>query len=119
MDAHYSSKLNILRHKEKLSVSYMIALYCKKMHKDCDRDCMGYCRELICIDCADLDSYACLRTDKCAHMLTKSSCSNCKTPCYKPQMRQKIKQVMRFSGPRMFFVHPIIAILYLIRKVKS
>ena len=36
-------------------------------------------------------------------METKTFCSNCKVHCYKPEMRKKIRAVMRFSGPRMIF----------------
>ena len=43
-------------------------------------------------------------------METKTFCSNCKVHCYKPEMREKIRDVMRFSGPRMLFVHPVAAI---------
>ena len=34
--------------------------------------------------------------------------------CYQPQMREQIRQVMRYSGPRMLFHHPVMAIRHLI-----
>ncbi len=40
----------------------------------------------------------------------KTFCANCKVHCYKPQMREQIRQVMRFSGPRMLLYHPVLAI---------
>lgn len=91
--------------KEKRMVSQMIALYCKKKH--------GGKKEL-CPDCAALREYARLRSDKCPFMETKTFCSNCKVHCYKPEMREKIREVMRFSGPRMIFHHPAAAIHHVI-----
>ena len=48
----------------------------------------------------------------------KSFCSNCRVHCYKPDMRQ-IRTVMRFSGPRMVFYHPVMAIRHLIESWKE
>lgn len=33
---------------------------------------------------------------------------------YKPDMREKIRAVMRFSGPRMIFYHPVAAIRHVV-----
>jgi hypothetical protein len=52
-------------------------------------------------------------------METKTFCSNCKVHCYKPEMREKIREIMRFSGPRMIFYHPIMAIRHLIESKKE
>lgn len=92
------------REREKETVSCMISLYCRKKHK---------CKDL-CPECAALKEYACLRSDKCPFMETKTFCSNCKVHCYRPEMREKIREVMRFSGPRMIFYHPIMAIHHVI-----
>lgn len=93
------------REREKRVVSRMIALYCKKKHGT---------REGLCPDCAALDAYARMRADKCPFMETKTFCSNCKVHCYKPEMREKIREVMRFAGPRMLLHHPVMAIRHLI-----
>lgn len=98
------------REREKAMVSEMIALYCKKKH--------GAGKEL-CGECAALDSYARMRSDKCPFMETKTFCSNCKVHCYKPDMREKIREVMRFSGPRMIFHHPVAAIRHVIETKKE
>ena len=39
-------------------------------------------------------------------METKTFCSNCRVHCYRSEMREEIRKVMRFSGPRMIFYHP-------------
>lgn len=98
------------REKEKELVSQMIALYCRKQHG---------CRHALCAECAELDNYARQRSDKCPFMETKTFCSNCKVHCYKPVMREKIREVMRFSGPRMIFSHPITVVHHVIATTKE
>ena len=84
----------------------MISLYCKKRHKR---------KYVLCFECQKLDNYARRRSDKCPFMEIKTFCSNCKVNCYKPVMREKIREVMRFSGPRMIFHHPVTAIHHMIQ----
>ena len=47
-------------------------------------------------------------------METKTFCSNCRVHCYRPDMRERIREVMRFSGPRMMLYHPVMAVRHLI-----
>lgn len=98
------------REREKAMVSQMITLYCKKNHRT---------KNGLCSDCAELDKYARLRSDKCPFMETKTFCSNCKVHCYKQEMREKIRAVMRFAGPRMIFHHPVAAIRHVIETKKE
>lgn len=104
------NKIETKREREKRTVTLMIHIYCKKKH--------GTKKEL-CPDCEALAQYAILRSDKCPFMETKTFCSNCRVHCYKPEMREKIRQVMRFSGPRMIFSHPIMAIRHVIESKRE
>lgn len=97
------------REREKETVSLMIAIYCRKKHGG----------KTLCPECAALDTYARLRSDRCPFMETKTFCSNCRVHCYKADMREKIRAVMRFSGPRMLFHHPIQALRHVIETKKS
>lgn len=101
------------REREKEMVSDMILLYCQKQHKPV-RKASGSGKTELCPECAELEEYARMRSDKCPFMETKTFCSNCKVHCYKPDMRERIRTVMRFSGPRMLFVHPVAAIRHVI-----
>ena len=96
---------------EKLLVSEMIALYCRKQH--------GSAKGTLCPDCQQLHDYALSRIEKCPFMETKTFCSACKVHCYQPAMRGKIRDVMRFSGPRMIFRHPVTAICHVIETKKE
>ena len=99
------------REREKVMVSEMIFLYCRKNHHTKKGE--------LCPECAALEDYARQRSDKCPFMESKTFCSNCRVHCYKPEMREKIRQVMRFSGPRMIFHHPVMAIRHVIESKKE
>ncbi|MBF0518573.1 MAG: nitrous oxide-stimulated promoter family protein [Nitrospirae bacterium] len=89
---------------EKKTVRKMISLYCRKNHKTS--------ANTLCPDCQPLHDYAQARLDRCKFHDSKPNCSHCTIHCYKPDMREKIKAVMRFSGPRMIFRNPILAFLH-------
>lgn len=99
------------RQKETEVVNLMITLYCHGNHKT-----KGH---TLCPECSGLKQYANARVAHCPHMETKTFCSNCKTHCYKPDMREKIRTVMRYSGPRMLFYHPALAIRHVIESKKE
>lgn len=104
------NKVEKKRQQEKQIVSQMIELYCKKQH---------HTKGELCTECKALKDYAMMRSDKCPFMETKTFCSNCKVHCYKADMREKIRKVMRFSGPRMIFYCPIPAIRHVIESKRE
>ena len=86
------------REQEKRVVSQMVHLYCRKQHHRPD----------LCPDCREVLAYAIDRSDHCPFMESKTFCSNCKVHCYAPEKKERIREVMRFSGPRMLFRSSII-----------
>ena len=104
------NRIESKREREKRTVALMIRLYCKKKHGT---------KNKLCPECEALTEYAMMRSDKCPFMETKTFCSNCRVHCYKPEMREKIREVMRFSGPRMIFSHPIMAVRHVIESKKE
>lgn len=96
------------REKEKRIVSLMIRLYCRKKHGG------RKAGEELCEECRELEDYATLRVDKCPFMETKTFCSNCRVHCYRPEMREQIRQVMRFAGPWMILYYPVMALRHVI-----
>ena len=71
-------------------------------------------REL-CSDCAELKEYAYARLDKCPWGEGKPACFKCQIHCYTPEKRAMIRNVMRYSGPRMVFQKPIYFIEHYLR----
>lgn len=95
--------------KERKTVQTMIKIYCKKFH--------GYKSEL-CNECLELLEYAEERLKNCRFGKNKPTCKKCPIHCYKPTMRERIQEVMRYSGPRMIYLHPIMGIRHLFKKFK-
>jgi hypothetical protein len=89
--------------REKQIVCDMIAIYCRHHHYS----------KTLCDDCQALADYASKRSDHCPYKQNKTFCSQCTTHCYAPAMREKIRQVMRYAGPRMIFYHPLAALRHL------
>lgn len=95
------------KEKEMVVVEKMISLYCKK-HKH------KAVRNELCEACETLKKYAFQRTQKCPFGEKKTFCNNCQVHCYKPEMREKIREVMRFSGPRSIIHFPKLVIGHMI-----
>ena len=91
--------------REKKTIDKMVHVYCKAHH-----DAKG---EELCPDCTEFLEYAFLRLDKCPFQEEKSTCGKCLVHCYQPQMREKAKEIMRYSGPRMLLHSPSLAIRHL------
>lgn len=70
-------------------------------------------RSPLCPQCQALLDYAHKRLEHCKFGENKPSCTRCPVHCYKPAMREQIRQVMRYSGPRMLLHDPIMAISHL------
>jgi hypothetical protein len=84
--------------KEKETVEKMIHLYCEKKHTS---------NGSLCSDCQDLLVYSHQRLENCQYQEEKPTCRKCPVHCYKPTMREEIRRVMRFSGPRLVLRAPI------------
>lgn len=89
---------------EKKVVELMIRIYCRKKEKNA----------ALCPDCEELLRYAHARLDRCPFGEKKSSCKKCTVHCYKPAMRERMRLVMRFSGPRMVLYAPWEALRHLL-----
>ncbi len=45
-----------------------------------------------------LGDYACERLQRCKFGEQKPACKDCPVHCYRPEMRQKVREVMRWAG---------------------
>ncbi len=90
-----------MNEEEKKVVSKMISIYCRSKH-DSGKD--------LCEECNTLNNYASQRLERCPFGEKKPTCGSCSVHCYKSDMREKIRNVMRFAGPRMLLLNPFITI---------
>ena len=91
--------------RERETIKVMIDIYCREKH--------GRAGSL-CPDCAGLRDYALLRLAKCPFGEAKPTCAKCVVHCYQAAMREKVKAVMRYAGPKMMFKHPVLALFHVI-----
>ena len=98
-----TSKNNRIQ-REKKTVKAMAAIYCRANHKQ---------KNQLCPECQKLLDYSLNRLDRCKFGENKRTCKNCTVHCYKEPEKTKIKDIMRFSGPRMLFKHPVLAIQHI------
>lgn len=91
---------------EKDIVEKMIRLYCRRKEKNAN----------LCPSCEELLEYAHARLTHCPFGKAKPTCRLCPIHCYKREMKERMRQVMRYAGPRMLLYHPLIALRHLWRE---
>ncbi len=99
--------------REARTVELMIRRFCRDTH---------YPEGELCDRCRDLLAYARKRLAACPFQAKKPTCGNCTVHCYAPGMRERIRAVMRHSGPRLLWTNPSLAIMHLLdglRKPRS
>jgi Nitrous oxide-stimulated promoter len=113
--------------REEKTIAAMIALYCRDHHtgtephgaaagasKGHGGPSPGLAGDGLCSECSELLAYARLRLGECRYGAAKPTCANCATHCYRPAMRERVREVMRYSGPRMLKLHPVLALAHLV-----
>jgi hypothetical protein len=84
-----------------------IVLYCRDHHvRNMGTGSVSAVQETVpvpssslCPDCQALLDYARLRRSECPYD-PKPACRSCRTHCYQPSQRARIREVMRYSGIR-------------------
>lgn len=96
--------------RESETIKAMVRIYCKHHHARQVQNCES---------CRDIQNYALDRLQYCPYQEGKTSCKSCPIHCYKPSMKDEVKIVMRYSGPRMMLRHPILTVYHLIDARRS
>jgi len=91
--------------REAQTIEAMVRLYCRAQHKS---------DGALCSECAELLAYAQKRLERCPFQEGKTTCARCPVHCYRPEMRERVRAVMRYAGPRMLWRHPILTVLHLL-----
>jgi hypothetical protein len=74
---------------------------------------------MLCPECDALSRYAKGRLTVCPYQEQKATCAKCPSHCYKPAMREKIRTVMRYAGPRITYRHPLLSLYHLIDGIRK
>ncbi|WP_210499268.1 nitrous oxide-stimulated promoter family protein [Vibrio crassostreae] len=91
------------------TVKLMVEIYCKAHHENTDN-------KSLCEKCQELIEYANVRLDRCPYGDAKPTCNKCPIHCYKPEQKEFMRDVMRFSGARMVIPHPILSVKHLLKE---
>jgi len=103
----FTSDKNFVRRARELeTIAAMVGMYCRGHDHD------G--RKPLCANCGALLEYATRRLERCVFGDAKPTCANCVVHCYSAEMREQIRVVMQWAGPRMLLRHPIRAVLHLL-----
>jgi hypothetical protein len=92
--------------REKKTIAVMTTMYCRAHHVrgEAGGPC-GQCRALL--------TYTQARIDRCVLRDSKPACNRCSVHCYAREMKEQVRSVMRFAGPRMMGAHPVLAVMHL------
>lgn len=96
--------------RERRTVEAMVQVYCLGQHGRGQHALAGG----LCADCQALRDYAWQRLQKCSYQEGKTTCAKCPIHCYRPEMRARIRTVMRYAGPRMLVRHPLMALQHMV-----
>jgi hypothetical protein len=94
--------------RELRTIKAMVRLYCRRHH---GADGKG---PVPCATCQELVDHAERRLERCPYGSRKPTCARCPIHCYRPDIREKVREVMRYAGPRMLRRHPILALMHLL-----
>lgn len=87
------------------TIDAMIAVFCRERHGG---------GPLLCRACSELHGYCEQRLLRCPFGADKPTCLNCRVHCYRAEMRERVREAMRFAGPRMLRRHPYLALMHLL-----
>lgn len=88
----------------------MVRIFCSQNHQS---------NGSLCESCDRLLDYAFLKLKNCPYGVEKPACNLCPIHCYRKKEREEIRNVMRFSGPKMLRYHPFLAVMHLIDRRRS
>ena len=95
--------------RELKTIAAMVKIYCRTHH-----DYAAVHAGELCEDCTRFLEYAGQRLVHCPFAKQKPTCGGCTVHCYQKEMQAKAKQIMRYSGPRMIWRHPLMAFFHLL-----
>lgn len=98
-----TDKRFVRRKTEVKTIEAMVGMYCRHHHG----------AQQLCAQCAELFAYARRRLERCVFGDAKPACAKCVVHCYNAAMREQVRVVMRWAGPRMLARHPVLAIRHL------
>ncbi len=95
--------------RERETIGTMIGLYCRQQHR---------ANGALCAECSELLQYAQARLERCPYQQDKPTCARCPVHCYRSDLRAQVRAVMRYAGPRILLLRPVLALCHLLDGLK-
>lgn len=98
---------------EARTLRIMIARHCRDLHGTAGSGRPG----TLCPACAEFLHYALRRLACCPFGGGKPVCGRCRIHCYRADMREAARRVMRHSGPKLALGHPVLSLRHLVKSL--
>ena len=86
-------------------IATFVEVYCDGKHADRQRSPFtlpsGLGARKLCPECAEFMKYAVAKRINCPLEAEKPSCKHCRIHCYATQQREKVREIMAWSGRRL------------------
>lgn len=93
------------RNKDIRLLGKFVEVYCTSRHSSVEHLTVtlpeGLGSRVICPECAGFLEYAIIKRVKCPLVDEKPSCKHCRVHCYDKPRREKVKEIMSYSGRRL------------------
>lgn len=99
-----SDKATARLHRETKTLTAMFSVYCKGHHQAKEAQ--------LCTQCKAIRDYTIKRLHNCPLIERKPTCANCLIHCYNKDMQNKVRIIMRYSGPRILLRHPLLTLYH-------
>ena len=83
------------------TMTAMTRIYCRDHHHTSGE---------LCAECEQFLNYANVRLERCRFGAEKPTCAKCPVHCYQRERREQVRVIMRYSGPRMMWEHPVMSL---------
>jgi hypothetical protein len=86
-------------------IGKFVEVYCNCKHCDAEMSSFvlpaGLDSRMVCQECASFLEYAITKRLNCPLEAEKPSCKHCRIHCYTPQQREKVREIMSYSGRKL------------------
>ena len=98
--------------KDRRTLEAIGQIYCTAHHADAPKDAAG-----LCSSCRETVDRTLARTVACPNG-HEGNCQDCEIHCQRGEAQERIREMMRYSAPRMTFRHPLMTAEYLRKKLR-
>ena len=89
-------------------IGKFVEVYCAGKHRDAECSTValpaGLGERILCPECASFLEYAITKRLRCPLEAEKPTCKHCRIHCYDKPRREKVRQIMSYSGRKLMMM---------------